>query len=85
MYSEGQFVKVKDPDGGGWIAAKYCEVDENQPRHIDNLGVNNGRGYESPQAWVIYQEGDREGTTGLHPINEEIRPEDFEPNSDPPE
>lgn len=78
MYTDGQLVKVKNPDGPGWIAAKYCEVAEDQPEHIDHPGVNDGKGYEVDQAWVIYQEGGREGTTGLHPINEEIRPADFE-------
>jgi hypothetical protein len=83
VFSEGERVKVKNPDGAGWIVAEYRELAESQPKHIDNPGVNDGRGYESDQAWVVYREGDREGTSGLHPIREEIRPEDFEPDSDP--
>jgi hypothetical protein len=31
MYTEDQPVKVKNPDGPGWIAAKYCEVAEPHP------------------------------------------------------
>ena len=49
------------------------------PKHIDHPGINEGTGYDIDQAWVIYQEGDREGTTGLHPIDTEMRPEDFDP------
>ncbi len=81
MFTQGQRVRVTNPDGPGWMGATFCEVAENQPKRIENPGVNEGAGYLSDQAWVIYQEGDREGTTGLHPINEEIRPADFEPDS----
>lgn len=83
MYHEGQPVEVKNPDGPGWIRAKFCEVAEHRPKHIEHPGVNRGEGYMSDQAWVIYKQGDRDGTTGLHPINEEIRPADFEQDSEP--
>ena len=80
MYNEGDPVKVKKD--GEWIAATFGEVAEGQPKHIDHPGVNLGAGYEVDQAWVIYQEGDLAGTGGLHAINEEIRPGDFEPEAD---
>lgn len=79
VYAEGQRVQVKNPDGPGWIVAKYGEAAPDQPKWIANPGVNpgveGGGGYWVDQAWVVYQEGDREGTSGLHPINKEIRPE----------
>ena len=52
------------------------EVAEGQPRHIDNPGVNDGKGYDADQFWVQYLEGDLEGTTGLHIMAEIRRPQD---------
>jgi hypothetical protein len=73
MFSAGERVQVKDPDGPGWIAAEFHEVAEGQPRHVDHPGINDGRGYDPDQFWVTYLEGDRRGTTGLHTMVE-IRP-----------
>ncbi len=72
MFTEGERVEVRDPNGPGWIAAKFLEVAEGRPRHIDNPGVNDGKGYYIDQFWVQYLEGDLDGTTGLH-IMVEIR------------
>jgi hypothetical protein len=73
MYSEGQPIKVKK--AGKWVRATFGEVAPDQPKRVDNAGVNAGRGYAVDQAWVVYEDG----TSGLHPIVEEIRPADYEP------
>jgi hypothetical protein len=72
VFGEGQRVKVKNPEGPGWIPAEFREVTERQ-------------GDEPDQAWVVYQEGALEGTTGLHPIIGGIVPEGYDFDSDPPE
>jgi len=79
MYEPGQMVKVKDPQRTGWLRAKFGEVAVDQPKHIDHPGLNAGAGYDVDQAWVTYEDGELAGTSGLHPINEEIRPADWEP------
>lgn len=75
MFDEGEHVEVRDPDGTGWVAAKFGYLaDDHPPRHVDHPGINEGRGYDEPQYWVVYQEGDRDGTPGLHILSEIRRP-----------
>lgn len=76
MFTEGDHVEVTRDGGSNWIAAKFLEVDQDQPRHIDNPGVNDGKGYDADQFWVQYLEGDLEATTGLHIMAEIRRPQD---------
>lgn len=73
MFSKGDRVEVTDPaDESRWIAAKFIGVAVGEPRHIEHEGVNEGRGYDADQFRVMYLEGDRDGTLGLH-IMSEIR------------
>lgn len=60
---------MKNPDGPGWTAATFGEVDLEHRKWIDNRGAESG-GYWRDQAWVVYREGDRNGTSGLHPFDE---------------
>jgi hypothetical protein len=71
MSSDKELVEVRDPDGTGWIGARFVEIAE--PIHVNDPGANKG-GYEADQYRVEYLEGDREGTTGLHTIGEIRRP-----------
>jgi hypothetical protein len=57
MFTKGDRVAVTR-DGSNWVAATFLEVAEDQPRHIDNRGVNEGDGYYADQFWVQYEEGD---------------------------
>jgi hypothetical protein len=72
MATEDERVEVRDPNGSGWIAAKFLEIAE--PMHIDEPRADGGRGYEADQYRVIYLEGGRRGTIGLHTISEIRRP-----------
>lgn len=82
MFTEGQLVKVENPHGTGWITAKFAEVAPDHPTWIEQRGVNPEGdppgGYWRDQAWVIYQEGDLVGTSGLHRVDK-IRPADYAP------
>jgi hypothetical protein len=78
LSTEGEPIEVKDPDGQGWIAAKFVGIAEGEPRHIDHLGVNGGEGYDADQYRVMYLEGDRDGTFGLHVLSEIRRSEPTE-------
>jgi hypothetical protein len=68
MPTDDDLVEVKDPDGSGWIAARFVEVDE--PVHVDHPGAGGGEKYEADQYRVMYLQGHRQGTTGLHTIDE---------------
>jgi hypothetical protein len=71
MFERDQRVTVPDPDGDGRIEATFKEVDPSRPGEISDPSVGGGkRGVD--QAWVVYAEGNREGTTGLVPV-EHIR------------
>jgi hypothetical protein len=72
MSIDGEVVEVRDPDGAGWIAAKFLEIAA--PMHVDDPAANDGTGYEADRYRVQYLEGRREGTTGLHTIGEIRRP-----------
>jgi hypothetical protein len=72
MFHDGDRVEVRNRDGPGWIAAAFVGVAIGEPRHIDHPGINAGRGYEADQMRVMYLEGEREGSFGLH-ISSEIR------------
>jgi hypothetical protein len=61
--SQHHSVTVPNPDGDGRIAATYYGVTD-QPVWIDAPGVVGG-GYFADTARVRYEEGVREGTTGL--------------------
>ena len=68
MSTDDELVEVRNPDGPGWIAAKFLEIAE--PLHVDDPAANGGEGYEADQYRVQYLEGDREGAIGLHTIGE---------------
>jgi hypothetical protein len=61
---EGQRIWVLDPDEG-WVAAVYLGVGD--PEEIEDARVVGGK-RKRDRAWVQYEEGEREGTTGLHPF-----------------
>lgn len=63
-FSRGDAVTVPDPDEtGGRLRATFQEVAVNEP--IDGRDT----------AWVVYEQGEREGTTGRVPYFQ-IRPAD---------
>jgi hypothetical protein len=69
MFKDGDPIEVKV--GTQWIAAKFGYLAEDEPpRHIDHPGINEGRGYDVAKYWVVYQEGERDGTPGRHILSE---------------
>ena len=71
MFSKGQRVTVPDPDGDGRITATFHGADPSRPGEVPDPHVAGGTRLVD-QAWVVYDEGDRDGTTGLVPY-EHIR------------
>lgn len=66
MFPRGTRVTVPNPDGEGSVAATFQEVDPSRPGEIDDAKYEGGvRRFD--QAWILYAEGDLEGTTGLVP------------------
>ena len=60
MFEAGQRITVPNPDNpGGRLAATFLEVAVGRPATIAGRKVD--------QAWVRYEEGDRDGITGLVP------------------
>jgi hypothetical protein len=64
MFPRGTRVTVPNPDGEGRIAASFEEVDPNHPGEVSDPRVVGGvRKFD--QAWLVYADGNLEGTTGL--------------------
>jgi hypothetical protein len=69
MFPRGNRVTVPNPDGEGRIAATFEEVDPSRPGEVEDSRVVGGvRKFD--QAWVVYAEGELEGTTGLVPCHQ---------------
>jgi hypothetical protein len=64
MFPRGTRVTVPNPDGEGRIAAEFQAVDPSRPGEVSDPRVVRGT-RPVDQAWVVYAEGELEGTTGL--------------------
>jgi hypothetical protein len=64
MFPRGTRVTVPNPNGEGRVAATFEEVDPSRPGEVSDPRVVGGvRKFD--RAWVVYSEGELEGTTGL--------------------